>query len=122
MFDKFIASAITNAVIDNVHRYGVDKIRTLKLTLDIDNNGTNDLDQATELVEKMAASLEQLAKSIDFERLGSALEKLSESITETTASINGQEAKGQIKDFTAASGQLLKLVGLALANYEKQKS
>lgn len=116
--DKRITSAVTNTMINHFRQSAREKLQELRMNLDLDQDGRSDIDQAVELVERLAEGLKKLAQAIDFEKVGSGLDKLVAGLSETGAAINVPDARGSLTVCKDSSTELLKLVGLALANYK----
>ena len=118
--DQRITSAVINSVINHYKQVAKESLHDLRMNLDLDHDGRGDLDQAVELVEKVAAGLKRFALSIDFDKVGTGLDKLVGGLAETTAAINIPEARTSLSACKESSTQLLELVGLAVANYKSK--
>ncbi len=116
--DQRITGAVINSVINHYKQVAKKSLHDLRMNMDLDHDGRSDLDQAAELVEKVAGGLRRFALSIDFDKAGTGLEKLVGGLAETAAAVDITEARTAISTCKEPSAQLFKLVGLAVANYK----
>ena len=122
--DQKITNAIINSSISTLRRYGQEKLQQLRMNMDLDKDGHNDIDQAVAFLEQLTNGLSQLSQSIDYEKLGAAMDKMSAGVADARSAIQKQDLQDSFAECRHSSAGLLKLIGLALAEYKsiEQKS
>lgn len=115
-FQNTIIKAFVKQALDGVEK----QLELIKGKLDADGDGVKDFDEYKKLLEDIREKAEQIVAAVDGPACASAIAKVSEGLKELQAAIDAAEITDAVKGIHVAAAEIIKLLGLALAQLQAQ--
>jgi hypothetical protein len=115
-----LKKTLTAVAVDSARDYLRERLEALK-QLDLDHDGTKDVDQIVELLGKVSEKLKVSIEATDFQKLAAGLEQVINGATLVGASIDREKLSDASREMVSGLSQVGKLLRLGIQEAKSER-